>query len=148
MFDFTRHSPAMKGLAERNPDRHYTFEVAALTKKGVKRGLLRAARVSRLFSLIGSSAWRRNRLLILCYHGISLEDEHQWNPALYMAPEELDRRFSLVTAAGCRVLPFTEAIDRLYAGSLPPRSVAITFDDGTYDFYRKAVPVLQKHGFP
>ena len=44
-------------------------------------GLLRSAGA---FELVANSKWRRERLLILCYHGISLEDEHQWRPALYM----------------------------------------------------------------
>ena len=100
------------------------------------------------FQLVASSKWRRERLLILCYHGVSLEDEHQWRPPLYMQPQVLERRLETLAAMRCSVLPLQEALTRLRARDLPPRSVAITFDDGTYDFYRQAYPLLQKRNLP
>ncbi len=108
-------------------------------------GLLRSAGT---FEIVANSKWRRERLLILCYHGISLEDEHQWRPPLYMQAESLERRLETLRAMRCSVLPLGEALTRLRQRDLPPRSVAITFDDGTYDFYKQAYPLLKKHQFP
>jgi len=45
-------------------------------------------------------------------------------------------------------MPLHEAIVRLYADDLPDRAVAITFDDGTSDFARKAVPLLKEFDLP
>lgn len=97
---------------------------------------------------MADSAWRRERLIVLCYHGVALADEHQWRPDLFVAPEHLDRHLGLVRRLGCTVLPLGEAVARMYAHDLPTRAVAITFDDGYYDFMAGAWPLLQKHHMP
>jgi len=101
-----------------------------------------------MFEAVGKSRWRQRHLLILCYHGVSLEDEHVWRPNLYMNPETLEQRFRILKEGGYNVLPLGDALQHMYAQNLPPRSVAITFDDGTYDFYKKAYPILKSFGFP
>lgn len=97
---------------------------------------------------LGRSLWRRQRLLILCYHGVSLADEHEWSPGLYVPPSHLDARLALLRKYHCTVLPLAEAVQRLYAGDLPERAVALTFDDGYYDFQARAWPLLKRYGLP
>ena len=46
------------------------------------------------------------------------------------------------------VLPLAEAVARLYAGTLPPRALAITFDDGYRDNATVALPILAELGVP
>ena len=65
-----------------------------------------------------------------------------------MTAELLGTRLETLRAMRCAVLPLVEALTRLRRGDLPRRSVAITFDDGTYDFCRQAYPRLKKCGFP
>ena len=116
--------------------------------KGLKRVVLAAARAGGVFALVRDSAWRQKRLLVLCYHGISLRDEHRWSPTLYVPQEQLRRRFSALRDGGYTVLPLAEAARRLEEGTLPPRAVSITFDDGTHDFVTRAVPVIEEFQFP
>jgi peptidoglycan/xylan/chitin deacetylase (PgdA/CDA1 family) len=116
--------------------------------KSLKLVALGALRGSGIFSLVKNSRWRQQRLLILCYHGVSLEDEHEWRPYLYIHPQQLEQRLESLRQGNFSVLPLGEGLQRLRAGTLPPRSVAITFDDGTYDFYRHAYPLLKRFGFP
>src|SRR5256885_15597344 len=104
----------------------------------VKFATLHALRKSGVFRLVANSNWRQQRLLILCYHGFALEDEHHWRPGLYMPAQQLEQRLELLRKYGCSVLPLGEALRRLQTGALPPRSVVLTFDDGAYDFYAQA----------
>jgi len=114
----------------------------------VKRLLATSADSLGVTSLFLNSEWRRQRLLILCYHGVSIEDEHKWEPAIYFPPEKLRQRFETLRRRRCNVLPLDEAITRLYAGNLPPRSVVITLDDGTYDIYGVAAPIIDEFAYP
>jgi peptidoglycan/xylan/chitin deacetylase (PgdA/CDA1 family) len=117
-------------------------------RKFLRRTVLGTLKICGAFSLARESDWRRQRLLILCYHGISLEDEHQWRPFLYITPEQLERRLEILRRGNYAVLPLGEALERLYRNDLPSRAVALTFDDGTYDFYKQAHPLLKQFGLP
>lgn len=46
------------------------------------------------------------------------------------------------------VIPLDEAVERLESGTLPARSLAITFDDGYADNERIAAPILRRLGLP
>ena len=114
----------------------------------VKRRVLGASSRLGLLNGVRDSAWRRRRLLILCYHSISIDDEHQWSGTYSMSPTVLESRLRMLRDGRYNVLPLGEAVRRLYEGTLPPRSVALTFDDGMYDFRARAWPLLQQFGFP
>jgi peptidoglycan/xylan/chitin deacetylase (PgdA/CDA1 family) len=114
----------------------------------VKQTALSTMRNAGVFGLAGRSRWRHDRLLILGYHGISQEDEHLWNPALFVAPEHLASRMRFLRAQRFNVLPLSEALLRLRTGTLPERSVAVTFDDGYVDFHRFALPILRAYQIP
>ncbi|MFZ0313272.1 MAG: polysaccharide deacetylase family protein [Candidatus Korobacteraceae bacterium] len=113
----------------------------------IKRALL-ATNGLGLAGVIARSNWRRQRLLILCYHGISMGEEHGSHPEMFMPPATFARRMEALAQSGCKVLDLSEALRLLQTGRLPAKSVAITFDDGWADFPRYAFPILQKHGFP
>ena len=114
----------------------------------MKELILGTCKTMQVFRAVGGSRWRSQRLLILAYHGISLRDEHEWDNALYM-PEQLFRqRMELLRAGSYSVLPLKEAVERLYSGDLPPRAVALTFDDGFHDFRARACPILAEFGYP
>lgn len=99
-------------------------------------------------SRAANSKKRKNSLLILCYHGLSLRDEHCWVPHLYLTPEVFRSRLECLHRMSASVLPLPDALERLRRNELPPRSVAITFDDGFYDFLHHGLPILSEFNYP
>src|SRR6266571_3349727 len=116
--------------------------------KKLKQTTLQSLKSVGVSTMVHNSRWRRERLLILAYHGISVLDEHEWNHTQYMPAEVLRSRLEQLRGTRSNVLPLEEAIERLYRNDLPDRAVAITFDDGTADFYQKAFPLLQEFAMP
>jgi len=85
----------------------------------------------------------RGRLTILIFHRV-----HEQADPLF--PDEPDAaRFDEMMGwikSWFNVLPLDQAARRLASGTLPPRSAAITFDDGYADNYTQALPILCRHG--
>jgi peptidoglycan/xylan/chitin deacetylase (PgdA/CDA1 family) len=114
----------------------------------LKRGALSLMRSTGMMRLAANSSWRQERLAILCYHSISREDEHEWAPALFITQEHFRNRLQWLAENEYNVVPLAEGLERLRRGDLPPRAVAITFDDGTCDFADLAWPLLERYQMP
>jgi len=88
---------------------------------------------------------RAPRLCVLIYHRV-LATPDPLRPSEPTAAEFEDRmrwvkrHFNVVALA--------DGIERLNAGGLPPRALAITFDDGYRDNYDIAMPILARLGLP
>jgi peptidoglycan/xylan/chitin deacetylase (PgdA/CDA1 family) len=116
-------------------------------RKSIKCAVLTAVASVGVFAAVNNSRWRRRRLVILCYHGLAIDDEHLWAPSLFVDAPRFESRLRFLVER-YNVLPLAEAVTRLYDGTLPPRSAAITFDDGTSDFFRIALPLLRQYRLP
>jgi len=85
----------------------------------------------------------RARLSILYHHRVLPESDP-------LRPDTPDARLFDEWMRHCasvfHVLPVEEALDRLQAGTLPPRAACITFDDGYRDSFEVAMPILRRHG--
>ena len=85
------------------------------------------------------------RLAILHYHRVP-EVPDPLNPDLLDRP--LFAMHMQALADVFNVLPLSDALAQLRDGTLPPRAVAITFDDGYADNIQVALPVLQHYRLP
>jgi peptidoglycan/xylan/chitin deacetylase (PgdA/CDA1 family) len=95
-----------------------------------------------------SSRICRKKLQILCYHGLSFDDEHNFQPKLSMQPHKFRKRMTFLKEKGFEVLALQEGLDRLTDGKIKKRSVVITFDDGFHNFFTLAKPILMEFRFP
>jgi len=115
--------------------------------KSVKEVVLRTARAAGGFRWVEHSRWRNDRLVIFCYHGVAMEDEDLWDGELFISPAQLESRLLLLRER-YNVLPLDEGLERLQRRDLPPNSVAVTFDDGFFNTYKVAWPLLQRYRVP
>lgn len=87
-------------------------------------------------------ATRSNRLLILIYHRVRARPDP-------MFPGEVDAaRFEWQMALirrYCTPVPLADGVEGMRRGRLPPRAVAVTFDDGYSDNALVALPILQRY---
>jgi peptidoglycan/xylan/chitin deacetylase (PgdA/CDA1 family) len=91
----------------------------------------------------GRSASRDHRGVVLLYHRVC--DDADGN-ALSVPPALFEEHVSWL-ATHANVVSLTDLLSRP-AASLPPRAVALTFDDGYLDNLTAASPILQQHHMP
>lgn len=91
-------------------------------------------------SLLGGNS---KRLTVLIFHRVLPEVDP-------LSPHEMHAsRFDALVGRLVQffnVLPMDEALARLKSGTLPPRAIVITFDDGYADNFTIACPILVRHG--
>jgi len=99
--------------------------------------------LTRSLNAVFSPGGRHGRLSTLIFHRVLAQPDP-------LFPEEPDaRRFDELMSwvgASFNVVPLDQALTQLRAGTLPPRALAITFDDGYADNCEIAMPILRRHG--
>lgn len=84
---------------------------------------------------------------ILMYHKVS-PDPRAGGLGMRVPPKKFDWQMAYLKTHGYAVVSMDDVADFMQGSrSLPPKPVAITFDDGYRDNYLYAWPVLKKYGF-
>jgi peptidoglycan/xylan/chitin deacetylase (PgdA/CDA1 family) len=82
---------------------------------------------------------------VLMYHRLTART---WEHPCSIAVDRFQGQLALLRRLGYRSVSPTTVADALRGGwALPPRGVAITFDDGYLDTLTVALPLLVEHGF-
>jgi Polysaccharide deacetylase len=90
----------------------------------------------------------RHKLRILCYHGFSVGDQHEFAPILYMRKEVFRRRMRLLRRLKSRVVTLSHGIALLRSNAVHKGEVVITIDDGWKTTMTHGVPVLAEFSLP
>ncbi len=94
---------------------------------------------------VAPRAQGQGRLCIVNYHRILPEPD----PLLDSEPTVDTFHWQMELLAKCfNVLPLHDAVEMLSTARMPPRAVAITFDDGYRSTHDLALPILRKYKLP
>jgi peptidoglycan/xylan/chitin deacetylase (PgdA/CDA1 family) len=82
---------------------------------------------------------------VLAYHNISPGKSDK----MTVNQEMFEQQMGLLKEKGYRVVSMDQLFDFLeFKGSIPPKSVVITIDDGWLSVYEIVLPILKKYGYP
>lgn len=94
----------------------------------------------------GRNGKEQIRLPILMYHSL-LKDE-KMQGTYVISPADFERDMKYLKDKGYTSVTFKELVEYTENGTpLPQKPIMITFDDGYYNNYLYAMPVLEKYGF-
>jgi len=83
---------------------------------------------------------------VIMYHSIDHMDRAT---KLSVSPESLERQMEFLHKHRYNVVTLSRLASMIRnREKLPPKTIAITFDDGLYNNYRYAYPILKKYGLP
>ena len=83
---------------------------------------------------------------VLMYHHV---EPDAVDSSLQVSPLTFTRQMEFLKIHGYRVIPLEELAHLLKSGDkIPPKTLAITFDDGNLDNFKYAFPILKKMEFP
>jgi glycosyltransferase involved in cell wall biosynthesis/peptidoglycan/xylan/chitin deacetylase (PgdA/CDA1 family) len=81
-------------------------------------------------------------LRVFLYHRIADDSD-----PLALSPGRFRRQLEYLAENHFRAVDVVTALDQLFDGTLPPKTVALTFDDGFADVVENGEPILQEFGF-
>ena len=86
-----------------------------------------------------------SKVLVLLYHRVTEHSSDIWN--LSVSPSNFEQHLILLKKR-FRIISEDELIYGVDNGKLPGKSIVLTFDDGYYDNFQYAYPILSKHNAP
>jgi peptidoglycan/xylan/chitin deacetylase (PgdA/CDA1 family) len=113
-------------------------------RRSVRLGLLAIAVFSLVSPTFGAGAQEGRSAVILLYHHVS----DATPPSTSVSPRTFDQHLDYLEREGYAVVPLADVARALAdATPLPPKAVALTFDDAYSSIYSQALPRLERRGW-
>jgi peptidoglycan/xylan/chitin deacetylase (PgdA/CDA1 family) len=91
---------------------------------------------------------RRDRSVILGYHGVAECPRKDDRFLLQLAPAKFRAQLEMMQAAGFRFMTVADLAREARAAAPPPGLAAVSFDDAMRNLLTNALPILQELGIP
>lgn len=111
----------------------------------MKTLIFRLSKILGLFYLARKLTADKTR--ILCYHGISVDDEHQFRPGLFMQSATFARRMQLLKKWNFTSINLDQFVAQREQGQVQKNAMIITIDDGWQAILEGMWPQIKAHGF-
>jgi peptidoglycan/xylan/chitin deacetylase (PgdA/CDA1 family) len=117
-----------------------------MSRATVKRLMLRACEMLGCFAL--ARRLTRTRLRILCYHGFSIGDQHEFSPLLFLKVDTFARHLKMIQRMGIPVVSLDDGLALLKSDGVRHAETVITIDDGWKTTLTLAGEHLRDSGLP
>ena len=90
----------------------------------------------------------KHKIPVLCYHGVSIDDEHEFMPANYMTFQTFKSRIHFLQKSGYRIISLQDSLDMIKDKKIEKNCVVLTIDDGFTPIFDELIPFLNKNEIP
>ncbi|MBS1679039.1 MAG: polysaccharide deacetylase family protein [Actinobacteria bacterium] len=119
-------------------------------KKKAKKDEAGAGKSSKVRNATPQADWKPDEgpVPILEYHVLGSPPEGAPYPELYVGRTDFEKQMDWLEKQGYQAVTLEQVQEAWYhAGTLPPKPIVISFDDGYRPQYTFALPTLRKHGW-
>lgn len=82
---------------------------------------------------------------VIMYHDVVAHKKDVW---FDLTTREFEAQMQAIKDAGASVVALSDVVDHLKTGkTLPPKAIALTFDDNTLGIYENAYPIMKRFGY-
>ena len=111
--------------------------------KNVILKVLKKMGLFRLFKFLNSS-----KIPVLCYHGVSINDEHLFMPGNFIQFEVFKKRIEAIESLGYKIISLDQALEMHKSKQIEKNSVVLTIDDAFIPIFDELIPFLVKKQIP